>query len=514
LLSTVFLPKSMARQPATPWPTTPGSVFFGDVASGATLSRATKDGRIRRLAPGLYSADLRSEPGELIARNRWAVVARFVPDAVIADRSAAEGGMPVAGMLTVVSNERKEDVKLPGLVIAPRPGQGPLDDDNGWPAGLHLTSDARTLVDNLAVSRGRAGRPARTLSRDEVEDWVVRTAQRRPEGWLDTLRQRALELCEQLSVPERRDVVADVIGAVAGTREARASAGRLLAARAAGLEYDPDRIARFDELASYLAASTPATVDVPSHLAALADETATSLPFFEAYFSNFIEGTEFSIDEAEAIVESGEIPEERPEDAHDVLGTFEAVADPALRAATPATVEELFELLERRHRLVMMGRPDKRPGQFKEKPNQAGSYIFVAPTLVEGTLVEGYKRLVDLPPGFARAAFELFLISEVHPYDDGNGRVARAAMCAELTAVDQARLVVPIVFRNEYQTALRNLSREGRCDLYVRTLAYAWRWTAAMPWHDRAGVDGQFVATHAITDSTDAEREGVRLELP
>lgn len=503
----------MARQPATPWPTTPGSVFFGDVASAATLSRATKDGRIRRLAAGLYSADLRSDPAELIARNRWAVVARFVPDAVIADRSAAEGGMPAAGVLTVVSSERTEDVKLPGLIVAPRRGTGPLGDDNDWPEGLHLSSDARTLVENLAVSRGRAGRPARTLSRDELEDWVVRTAQRRPEGWLETLRPRALELCEQLGVPERRDAVADIIGAVAGTREARSGAGRLLAARAAGLEYDPDRISRFDELASYLA-DTPSTLDVPRQLPALAGETSTSLPFFEAYFSNFIEGTEFSIDEAEAIIASGEIPQERPEDAHDVLGTFEAVHDPVLRAATPATLEELFELLDRRHRLVMGGRPDKRPGQFKDKPNQAGSYLFVAPTLVEGTLVEGYKRLADLPPGFARAAFELFLISEVHPYDDGNGRVARAAMCAELSAVDQARIVIPIVFRNEYQTALRNLSREGRTDLYIRTLAYAWRWTAAMPWQDRAAVDGQLVATNALTDSTDAEREGVRLELP
>ncbi|MDQ3681136.1 MAG: Fic family protein [Actinomycetota bacterium] len=503
----------MARQPVTPWPTTPGSVFFGDAASGATLSRATKDGRIRRLARGLYSADLRADPAELIARNRWKIVAYLVHDAVIADRSAAEGGMPAGGVLTVISNERREDVTLPGLTVAPRPGPGPLDDDGNWPEGLRLTSDARTLVDNLAVSRGRAGRPARTLSRDELEDWVVRTAQRRPDDWLATLRARALELCDELGVTDRREAVADIIGAVAGTREARPGAGRLLAARAAGREYDPDRVARFDELVGYLGA-LPSDADVPVELPALADEAQTSLPFFEAYFSNFIEGTEFSVEEAEAIVESGEIPDERAEDAHDVLGTFEAVHDAHLRAATPATVEELLELLERRHRLVMGGRPEKRPGQFKERPNQAGSYIFVAPNLIEGTLIEGFYRLADLQPGFARAVFELFLISEVHPYDDGNGRVARAVMCAELTAVDQARLVIPIVFRNEYQTALRNLSREGRCDLYVRTLAYAWRWTAAMPWQDRAAVDGYLVATHALVDSTDAERTGVRLELP
>lgn len=72
----------------------------------------------------------------------------------------------------------------------------------------------------------------------------------------------------------------------------------------------------------------------------------------------------------------------------------------------------------------------------------------------------------------------------------------------------------PDVFRNEYLIALRNLSREGRCDLYVRTLAHAWRWTAAMPWQDRAAVDGYLVATNALVDSTDAERTGLRLELP
>lgn len=35
-----------------------------------------------------------------------------------------------------------------------------------------------------------------------------------------------------------------------------------------------------------------------------------------------------------------------------------------------------------------------------------------------------------------------------------------------------------------------------------------------MPWQDRAAVDGQLATTNALTDSTDAERMGVRLELP
>jgi hypothetical protein len=130
-------------------------------------------------------------------------------------------------VLTVVSNERKEDLVLPGLVIAPRPGPGPLGDEMDWAAGLQITSDASTLVDNLAVSRGRGGKVARTLSRPELEDWVVRTSQRRPEGWLLTLRGRALEVCVELGVAERRPLVEAIVGAAAGTRQARAGGGRL-----------------------------------------------------------------------------------------------------------------------------------------------------------------------------------------------------------------------------------------------------------------------------------------------
>jgi hypothetical protein len=158
-------------------------------------------------------------------------------------------------------------------------------------------------------------------------------------------------------------------------------------------------VRRFDDLATFLQA-IPAELDVPDALAAPDDETSTSLPFYEAYFSNFIEGTEFTVEEAEEIVASGDVPDERPADGHDILGTYAALADPALRGKTASTFDAFLELLERRHRLVMEGRPDKRPGHFKERRNQAGSYVIVAPDLVEGTLAGGFRRLGDLPEGF------------------------------------------------------------------------------------------------------------------
>ena len=64
----------------------------------------------------------------------------------------------------------------------------------------------------------------------------------------------------------------------------------------------------------------------PGSVGCLSYSHAT-LAFFEAYFSNFIEGTEFAVDEAADIAFRGAVPNERPADAHDVLGTWRIVSD-------------------------------------------------------------------------------------------------------------------------------------------------------------------------------------------
>jgi len=201
----------------------------------------------------------------------------------------------VGGALTIVSSGRKEDLVLPGSSIAPRSGPGPLVDDLGWAEGLHLTSDARTLVDNLAVSRGRGGRVARTLSRSELEDWVVAdlTETARELARVDPA--RALELCDELDVPERRALVEDLIGIAAGTEWRAPARTSARGHGAAGHEYDPDRVARLRR-ACFLPRRDPVDPRCATRTAALEDEPDTSLPFFEADFSNFIEGTEFSVD--------------------------------------------------------------------------------------------------------------------------------------------------------------------------------------------------------------------------
>jgi Fic family protein len=70
----------------------------------------------------------------------------------------------------------------------------------------------------------------------------------------------------------------------------------------------------------------------------------------------------------------------------------------------------------------------ERPGEWKDLVGQAGSTVFVLPEFVPGTLREAFERVLALVDRLARALMMMFVVGEVHPFIDGNGRTARLAM--------------------------------------------------------------------------------------
>ena len=527
----------MAPRPAIHWPTGARTVFFDDVASRATLSKAVRDGRIRRIAPRLYSADLESSADEIVLANRWPILGRLLPGALIADRSAAEDGRVTGGRLFVVADTTRKSIGLPGLEVRIRPGT-PFDApvaDPLWSDGLRMSSPARTLLDNLTESRRRDGKAARTLTLSEIEDWLARKAIAWDIRRIERLRTEATALAEAAGAADRLRAIEQLFEHLSGDSPPRAHAGRLLVALREGRAWDEHRMAMFERVASQL--SDTADWDIPDGLPAstqpeevafyeaylsqvpgrrtVPSRVPDELPLYEAYFSNYIEGTVFTLDEARRIIESNEPPASRPADGHDILGTYRCVADPVGRRATSEDPERLILALRERHQAIQAGRPDMGPGQWKTEANSVGGYPFVEPALVEGTLRKGLGLMPRVRPGFWRALYVLFVVTEVHPFTDGNGRVARVMMNAELSAVGQARIVIPSVYRNEYIASLRRASTQGGdVRALARVLAHAWRWTAAMPWSERAATEGQLHATNALIDATDAQHSGARLDLP
>jgi len=206
--------------------------------------------------------------------------------------------------------------------------------------------------------------------------------------------------------------------------------------------------------------------------------------FFEAYFSNYIEGTEFNVEEAKDIVFRGAVIENRIGDTHDIRGTYEIVGNAYEMHKTPGNYESLIDLLQSRHAIILGGRPDKSPGRFKTKASRAGNTMFVAPELVRGTLKKAFELYEALEHPFARAIFMMFMISEIHPFEDGNGRIARVMMNAELVKAGTVRIIIPTVFRKDYLLALRKLSRQQDPAPYIRMMGRAHDFSYQLPADD------------------------------
>ena len=239
-----------------------------------------------------------------------------------------------------------------------------------------------------------------------------------------------------------------------------------------------------------------------------------TLAFYDAYFLNFIEGIEFAVEEAADIVFHGKIPIERSADAHDVLGTWRIVSDASAMQQAPMEAHDFREMLKQRHAIVMAGRPEIRPGAFKLLANRAGSTVFVSPELVSGTLEMGLELRRSLERPFDRAVFVHFLIAEIHPFADGNGRMARIAMNGELMAAGEARIVVPTAIRDSYISALKGLSLNGSPDGLIRVLEYLQRWTASIDWRSIGNAKRALTDCNAFLDPDAPGHEGARLRMP
>lgn len=440
------------------------AIIFASTSKTLEISRSVKAGKVRKLASKIYTDDLKSSPEDIIRRYRHEIAAHFYPGAIISHRSALEGNVSPGGKLHLSLPRAVAPVrKLPGLEIRIWRGPAPQAGDTRTPLGdgkeVFTSGQARAMLENMQIARAHGGDEPKTLSPAELEKWLDRYLRIFGVDWLNKLRQQVAALAAELGWRREGQEFDRLVAAIKGEPSDYKLATEQMRSRSKGKPYDPERMTLFGILHARLAAEP--FKELPKPPASEFDNRA----FWEAYFSNFIEGTKFSVEEARIIVydqtAAAALRAKRPEDAHDVLETYRLIVDPNVSGEIPKTTSHLLELLKRRHARMMASRPDVEPGVFKKQQNEFGSRVFVAPDLVEETLVRAWPPIQALPSAAQRAVFALFVIAEVHPFKDGNGRVSRLAMNAELEAAGQARLILPTSLRNDYLTVLEALTVNG-----------------------------------------------------
>lgn len=493
-----------AKNPVPDFP----EVFVSTSATANRVSALASKGRVRKIGPRLYTTDVSSDPTDVVRRHVWHIVGVLVPGAVVSYRTAFEGRPADDGTVYVVAPTARI-IALPGLTIRVVSGPGPLDGDQSYIASLFLASRPRLLLEGLKLTRTRGAHTSRAISRATVEEYLDRELQLSGEARLNAIRDQARPIADALDAADAFATLDGIIGTLLGTRNVPLETG-VARARASRQPYDPARIALFHTLHAALrqrpVGSRPERVG--------SQEAFRVLAFFDAYFSNMIEGTEFEVEEARQIVFEGKIPAQRPQDAHDVLGTYRLVGSPqwmAVGLLDAASVDAYLNRMRSAHADLMAQRPDVLPGEYKRLANRAGGTTFVSPDLVPGTLRYGVELARSLDHAFARAVLLKFVIAETHPFTDGNGRVARALMNAELSARGEQRLLIPTVYREEYLTGLRALSRTQYPNALIEVLEYAQAFTARIPFGTYAEAEAALRAANAFEWGGGAENMKLRM---
>lgn len=470
----------------------------GNEAAGRKLRRRAAAGELTQIATGIfYPAD--GGPVEEALRTQWAgLVGYLFPDGVITDLTGLtyapeRDGKAGLAHIFVSSPGAPRTVQIGDFVINARRGAGPVAGDLPY-MGSWVAGPDRRYLDNMALSRARSG-PARTAGPISIEERLEKECSAKGEAHLNGIRDGARALAPLIGREAEFEALDALIGGLLRTRDTKlmTKTGR---ARAAGAPIDEDCIDRVLTLrTSLMVAPIEHIADANTSV-----EARRVSSFIEAFFSNYIEGTRFLVKEARAIVFDGKIPQSRPQDGHDVLSTYAKLMEPPRPRLSEMTPDQFVLNLKIDHADLMRQRPEVGPGQFKEAQNQAGNTVFVSPEKVYGTLYEGFGHINSVSDPFARALLTHFLISDVHPFNDGNGRLSRLAMSREMISHGLGQVVVPTVFRQDYLSAMRAMTRQNNPDILIRSLVQCQKISAACASEDLDEAVTLWASTHAFLE--------------
>lgn len=449
-------------------------------AERARMARMKKIGKAIQLAPQLYVVGSQLDTKDVVRIHFYEIAASFWPEGVFVGKSALSPNLKENKEVFVShpNPSRLAPLVLEGVTIIPVLGIGYLPGDARLSTGMSISGGARRLVENVTL----AGYPPKwKAGKERVQDTIeeyVRT------GGSEKIQKTLVELetiarnFEASAVTYVKALLVATLGTV--TSATPKTKSKQLAARLRNNPYDPARLESLTRLVKLLENKPPNPRPAFSPT-----NRWEWLPFFEAYFSNFIEGTEFEIDEAYKIAIEDFVSPGRTKDSHDISATYRITSNQADNILIPTSGALLLEILRERHSILMAARPEVNPGQFKNIANRVGSYHFVEPGSVIGTLMAGFDVINALESPMARAIAMTALVTECHPFLDGNGRISRMMSNSELSAKNQVRLIISTNQRDSYLTGLRAYSDKGvGGEPLYQVMNFAQKWAYETDWTD------------------------------
>ena len=215
-----------------------------DKSVSKLISKAEKEGKLRKIAPRIYTTNLRDSTEFIIRRHFFEILKWRFPDAVISHRSASELRPTKTGdfFLTGDYNRKIKDYK--SFTIHMMEGKPALESDV-YLGEIYASSEWRWMLENMQTSR-KKGSESKTFPIDYIEDRLEKIIIREGEEGLNHFRDKAGEVAEQLGFDHEFEKLNTLISALLRTHDITVLQSDAARARATGAPYDAKRIELFE----------------------------------------------------------------------------------------------------------------------------------------------------------------------------------------------------------------------------------------------------------------------------
>ncbi|MEK6874652.1 MAG: Fic family protein [Nanoarchaeota archaeon] len=185
-----------------------------------------------------------------------------------------------------------------------------------------------------------------------------------------------------------------------------------------------------------------------------------------SYNTNAIEGSTLTLREVTNLVEKDKIPDKNPLDVEEVKGVVQAI-DYIRKTKTHIS----FALLKKLHKIVFANSKSF-AGRFREKGVEVVIRDGIGNVVHRGApsekveellqeLIDWYRKNKNHYPGILLAAVIHNQFENIHPFQDGNGRVGRLLLNNILLKHNMPPVDIEYVNRQEYYQSLQEYENKG-----------------------------------------------------
>ncbi|MBO4369873.1 MAG: cell filamentation protein Fic, partial [Paludibacteraceae bacterium] len=175
------------------------------------ISLMEKAGKLRKIAPRLYTSNIKDSFENIVRRNILDILVWRYPKAIISHRSAKEMRPAAGGNFYLTTTYSKKVTDLPGITVNLL--KGPAADEGDLPYnGIYIAGEYRWMLENMQTSR-KGEAYSKTLPIGVIENKLEKILLIGGEYKLNEYRDKLRETSGRLGMPKEFEKINKIISA-------------------------------------------------------------------------------------------------------------------------------------------------------------------------------------------------------------------------------------------------------------------------------------------------------------